>query len=215
VKNLNGNGEFQKNNLIMAIVKILVKGYANSKGDVTHASPNTVLIEDNGKKILVDPGCNKKKLAKALEKEKLKPRDIDGIFITHLHMDHIMNIRLFPDATVFDIDQIFHDDEIKQHGGKILNTSIEIIPTPGHDLNHASLIVETEKGATAIAGDVFWWEDQEKQKIDEKNLLSHKDCYAKNSKTLCRSRKKLLKLSDYIIPGHGKPFKVENRNKNK
>ena len=170
---------------------------------------------DSGKKILIDAGISYKRIQESLFRLNTDIAEIDGIFITHLHMDHIMNIRLFPDATVFDIDQIFHDDEIKQHGGKILNTSIEIIPTPGHDLNHASLIVETEKGATAIAGDVFWWEDQEKQKIDEKNLLSHKDCYAKNSKTLCRSRKKLLKLSDYIIPGHGKPFKVENRNKNK
>ena len=125
-------------------------------------------------------------------------------------MDHIINIRLFPDATIFDIDEVFHDDEIKQHGGKILNTSIEIISTPGHDPNHASLLVETDKGNVAIAGDVFWWEDKEKQETDLKSLISHKDCYAKNMTQLCKSRKKLLKLSDYIIPGHGKMFSVED-----
>ena len=116
-----------------ATVKILVDGYTNHEGEVIYATPNTVLIEDNGKKIIADPGANRKQLIKALEKEKIKIKDIDAIFITHLHMDHILNIQLFPDALIFDIDQVFNNDKIKQHGGYILNTSIEIIPTPGHD----------------------------------------------------------------------------------
>ncbi|MBU2575583.1 MBL fold metallo-hydrolase [Patescibacteria group bacterium] len=176
---------------------------------MTHASPNAVLIEDNGKKILVDPGSNKKQLVKALEKKNLKPDDIDAIFITHWHPDHILNIRLFPEVIIFDIDEAFHGDEIKQHHGRILDTNIEIISTPGHDINHASLLVDTDKGAIAIAGDVFWWEDKEKQETDLQDLIAHKDEYVENMTELCVSRKKLLKLADYIIPGHGKMFSVK------
>lgn len=193
----------------MAKVKILVEGYAHTQGDVEHASPNTVLIQDNGKKIIADPGSNKKLLLQALERENIKPEDIDAIFITHFHPDHILNIRQFPDTPIYDIDQVFDDDSIRQHGGKILNTDIEILPTPGHTVNHSSLIVKTDKGIVAVAGDVFWWEDEEDQETNKKDLILHRDLYVKNVHALYSSRKKLIAIADYIIPGHGKTFHVE------
>ncbi|HUW21053.1 MAG TPA: hypothetical protein VMW41_00110, partial [Candidatus Bathyarchaeia archaeon] len=59
------------------------------------------------------------------------------------------------------------------------------------------------------AGDVFWWVDDEEQKIDKENLMIHQDPYMKNKEELRESRKKLLKIADYIIPGHGEMFKIE------
>ncbi len=59
-----------------------------------------------------------------------------------------------------------------------------------------------------MAGDTFWWTDDEEQKIDvEKQDDAHPD--EVNMKNLIESRKKVLKIADYIIPGHGKMFKVE------
>jgi hypothetical protein len=39
--------------------------------------------------------------------------------------------------------------------------------------------------------------------------MNLKDPYVKNEKDLKESRKKVLEIADYIIPGHGKMFKVQ------
>jgi len=75
---------------------------------------------------------------------------------------------------------------------------------------HCSVLVPTEDfGKIVIAGDIFWWRDNEKQKTDKESLINHKDPYVKNEEALINSRKKVLDIADYIIPGHGKMFKVE------
>ena len=66
-----------------------------------------------------------------------------------------------------------------------------------------------DKGKIAIVGDVFWWEDDEEHKTDFESLMNHKDPYVKNEEQLKQSRKRVLELADYIIPGHGEMFKVE------
>lgn len=193
----------------MAEIKILVNGYARTIKGIEEASPNTVLIKDKGKLVLVDPGSNSKLLLSALAKEGLSPSDIKTIFLTHYHLDHLLNIRLFPKADILDGDTINRGDKIISYSGNIPTTKIKIIPTPGHAFEHCSLLVDTKEGRVAIAGDVWWWTDQEQQKTDKKSLLFKKDPFVKNKKALLKSRKKILSLADYIIPGHGKMFKVE------
>lgn len=53
------------------------------------------MIKYIGLNILVDPGANRKKLLEALEKDGLRPEYIDMVFLTHYHLDHILNIRSF------------------------------------------------------------------------------------------------------------------------
>lgn len=59
-----------------------------------------------------------------------------------------------------------------------------------------------------MAGDVWWWANDEKQKIDKQSLLLKKDPYAKDKRALLTSRKKLLSSAGWIIPGHGAIFRV-------
>lgn len=191
----------------MSIVKILVEGYAHEGKGCYEATCSTVLIEDSGKKIIVDPGCNEKLLLNALKKEKLTPKDIDLIFLTHYHIDHLLNIRLFPGIDILDGDTIYRGDKEFSFKKKIPGTDIEVIETPGHAHEQATLLVKTEKGVIAIAEDLWWWEDG-KQKTDKKSLLSLKDPFVKNKHALLKSRKLILQKADYIIPGHGKMFKV-------
>jgi glyoxylase-like metal-dependent hydrolase (beta-lactamase superfamily II) len=190
-------------------IKILIEGYAKKAKDDWLASSSTVLIKDNKLNILADPGANKKLLLKALSKEGLKPEDIDLIFITHYHPDHILNIRLFPEQDILDGDIIYRNDKEISFSGKIPGTDIKVILTPGHAHEHASLLVKTKKGNIIVAGDLFWWTDKEKQKTDYKSLMNKKDPFVKDKKALKNSRKKILKIADYIIPGHGKMFKVK------
>ena len=191
-------------------VKILVQGYAKSTGNGTFtASPTTVLIKDSGKLILVDPGANKEKLIQALKGEGLEPASIDIIFLTHYHIDHLLNIRLFPNNDIFDISTIYRGDEEIEFSKKIPGTNIRVIPTPGHAYEHASLIISTAGGKICVAGDLWWWDDLDEQKTDEKSLLSLKDPFVKDKKALLRSREKILKLADFVIPGHGRMFRIE------
>ena len=193
----------------MAEVKILVVGYAREEDDALYASPTTTLVRDNGKLILVDPGANEQLLLEALKDEGLTPGDIDIVFLTHYHIDHILNIRLFPGKDIYDGDIIYSGDKEVEYEGIIPGTNVQVIPTPGHADEHCSLLVETDKGKLCIAADVFWWMDNEEQKTDRESLLTHKDPYMKDEQALLESRKKVLEIADYVIPGHGKMFQVE------
>lgn len=193
----------------MAEVKILVSGFAKKVSDnLWKASSTTTLIKDSGKNILVDPGSNKEKLLAALKKEDLTLEDIDIVFITHYHPDHLLNIRLFPNKDIYDNDTIYSGDKISTYTKKVPGTNIEVIDTPGHAHELGCLVVKTNKGNVVVAGDLWWWREDWEQKTDTKSLINHVDPYVKDQKALLESRKKILKIADWIIPGHGKMFKV-------
>lgn len=75
------------------------------------ASLNVFLIVDgkNGKNYLIDAGYGKSQseLLPQLEKMNLKPADIDGVFITHIHPDHVGGLTTadgtptFPNAKIY------------------------------------------------------------------------------------------------------------------
>jgi glyoxylase-like metal-dependent hydrolase (beta-lactamase superfamily II) len=192
----------------MSTFKILVDGIAKKSDKDWIAYPNTVLIEDSGKKILVDPGMNEELLLKGMERENLSINDIDLIFLTHHHIDHILNIRLFSKTDLCDGDEFNKDGKIIIHDGKIPGTNIQVIKTPGHATEHASLVMDTDQGKVCIGGDLVWWAADKEQKITREDLLNLEDPCAVDINQLKESRKKILDQVDYIIPGHGKMFKV-------
>jgi len=195
----------------MAKIKVLIEGYVKEEKGSIFASSTTVLISENNLNIIVDPGTNRKLLLDALAKENLSTSDINYVILTHYHLDHLLLAGIFENAKVLDNGEIYSwDGKIESHGGKISGTDIEIIKTPGHDMFHCSILVKTEEfGMVAIAGDVFWWQDGQPQKTDQESLMQLDDIYVKNHEDLLNSRKKLLEIADYIVPGHGKMFKVE------
>ena len=76
--------------------------------------------------------------------------------------------------------------------------------TPGHDYTGLTLFVTTgpeseHPGVVAICGDVFW---KENYPLDLKD-----DAYASNPERLEESREMILKMADWIIPGHGGIYK--------
>jgi glyoxylase-like metal-dependent hydrolase (beta-lactamase superfamily II) len=195
----------------MAKVKILIRGYARKEKGVVFASSTTTLIQCENFNIIVDPGMDRKLLLKALKKENLPLNKINYVILTHYHLDHSLLAGAFENARILDNSEIYSwDGKIESHKGKLPGTDIQIIDTPGHDIFHCSVLVKTEDfGLVAIVGDVFWWRDDEEQKIDKESLLTHKDPYLKDETALINSRKRILEIADYIIPGHGKAFKVE------
>ncbi|MDI6798480.1 MAG: MBL fold metallo-hydrolase [Candidatus Aenigmarchaeota archaeon] len=188
----------------MASVKILRPGYfkmVNEEG--CEATCTISLITDAGKKIIVDTGNvgEGKEIKKALKKNGLSPSDIDYVIITHYHPDHIGNNSLFENATFVDGVETFVENKFHFFEEKYTITkNVTVIRTPGHYSNDdCSVIVKTDKGTIAIAGDLFW--------SDEKNLPP----FIFKKKLLMKSRAKIVKMADFIIPGHGDMFKVSKK----
>lgn len=189
----------------MAKVDVLVRGYAVKQEKGERASSTAVLVRDGDATVLVDPGINRQILSSALEKVQVRPEDITHVLITHYHPDHAYGAAWFPEAIVLDNDCRYKGDVINEHDGFIPGTELAIMKTPGHASEHCSLAVPTEQGMVVIAGDVFWWYDEEEQSLD----VNRKDLYADDQSQLKESRGKVLKLADIIIPGHGDVIKVQ------
>ncbi len=187
-------------------VKVLIEGYAKQLEDGWQANSSVVLIKSNDKNIICDPGCGKKELLGALKKEGLEISDIDFVFLTHGHIDHSFLAGIFDQAGIIDEIYVYKKDFSIEHNGIIPGTDLEIIHTPGHVEDHCSLVVKTERGIYSVAGDIFCWLQDEEQTIDIDKPDS--DTEHMDMKKLVESRKKIIQISDYIIPGHGKIFKV-------
>ena len=147
---------------------------------------------------------------RALDEEGLTTGDIDYVFLSHRHPDHVLLACLFEKAkyVTFDDHLIYDKDVLLEYDKNVLGDDIERIDTPGHVPEHLSLIVDTDNGKIAVAGDVIWWLDDEEQVLYI-NQKDHSQALDMDMEALVESRKKLLKIADYIIPGHGKMFKVE------
>lgn len=198
----------------MTSLKVLIEGYAKKISDGWIASSTTTLIIENNLKIIVDPGANRDLLLSKLTEQGLTPEDINLVFMTHYHVDHNLLAGIFTKAKILDDSIVYENDKETEYAGTIPGTEIKVLKTPGHDQFHASLMVKTSDGIVCVAGDVFWWPDNEEQKTDAENLLSHKDSFVKDEKALLKSRKKILAVADWIIPGHGKMFKNPLKFKN-
>ena len=56
------------------------------------SSGNSLFIETSNTKILVDAGVSSKKIEKALEEIEIEQHTLDGILVTHEHIDHVQSL---------------------------------------------------------------------------------------------------------------------------
>lgn len=192
----------------LAKVKVLLEGYfkwLDKDGLKFKASSTVTLIQDGLVNILIDSGHHQveKQLVQALKKQGLKPGDIHYLIVTHHHPDHVANNHLFNNAKITDVltsyrgDEFIVDLDLLYKGKNIITPNVYIISTPGHELDECTVIAKTKKGLIAVVGDLFW----AKQK--EKNIM------VKDKKQLLKNQARVIKLADYIIPGHSNIFKVK------
>jgi len=108
-------------------VKALIQGYAKQIKNGWLASSTVTLVQSNGKNIIIDPGCNRKKLIEELKNNNLKPEDIDFVLLTHNHTDHTLLTGIFDNAKVLNNEEIYDNDKQIEHNNKISETDLEII----------------------------------------------------------------------------------------
>jgi glyoxylase-like metal-dependent hydrolase (beta-lactamase superfamily II) len=188
-------------------------------------STNTVLIRDDGKNILVDPGILQLGrygvFTKRLQEFNLKFQDIDLVVNTHCHYDHIEANYLFRGKPLFihelEIDycdklywpefrKAFLDImDINEISGEVkLSKNVRIIETVGHTPGSISVLAETKEGLVAAIGDAA---------IVKEDLLELRapSVVTKNieAEVAINSLKKIKSLEPVlVIPGHDAPFKI-------
>lgn len=194
-------------------VKILVEGWTNadsvSKTGKEKTQATITLVRDENLVMVVDPGIleSQQILIDALQRENLTVQDVNVVCITHSHIDHYRNIGMFPNAKTLEYYGLW-DKGAVTNWSENFAPNIQVLYTPGHDYTGITLFVTTgpeseHPGIVAICGDIFWRENYPENPQD--------DNYASEPEKLKRSREMVLKMADWIIPGHGAIYK-SNRN---
>ncbi len=189
----------------MAQVKILVEGYTNADKEGLSGQektcPTVTLVREKDIVMVVDPGVmsSQQMLIDALEKEGLTVNDVTIVAITQSHVGHTRNVGMFPKARVLECFGIWDKDRVEDWQ-EHFSEDIQILKTPGHDRTCITLFVKVDNdGIVAICGDVFWRESGPEV-----------DLHASDMAQLLHSRQLVLKMSHWIIPGHGPMYKTEN-----
>ncbi|CAA9454732.1 MAG: hypothetical protein AVDCRST_MAG14-1431 [uncultured Rubrobacteraceae bacterium] len=140
------------------------------------------LLKTPDRNILVDTGIGPMafgmpgRLLGELENSGVQPEDVDVVFLTHLHGDHLgwsvtgEGEPTFPHARY--VTQAIEWEESASHVGQALaplerlgvvdllygeepvSEEVIAIPTPGHSTGHASLLVSSGGEGAIVAGDV-------------------------------------------------------------
>ena len=156
---------------------------------------------------IVDPSIEDRAAMAAELKRRtgLMPDDIDTVFLTHQHGDHVAGVSHFLKARWFAGSETAaglnksgrYQKEIEAAGKKLLG-AIDVIPTPGHTPDHHSLRFDFRDLSVVIAGDSvathdFW--DERQMYYNVMDLEA-----SKLSFDLIDS------LADIIVPGHDNCF---------
>ncbi|KAL1506567.1 hypothetical protein ABEB36_005903 [Hypothenemus hampei] len=196
----------------MSQMSILFPGYSNVAGDIMKANCSCTLIKGPPNCIIdTMTAWDGSRLIEALKLHNLHPDDIDYVICTHGHSDHIGNNNLFQNATHIVGFSISKRDEYSlshdfSKGAEFqISDDIKVVPTPGHTLQDVSVIFNNNDVLYAITGDLF--EKEEDLENDNIWISAGSD----NEQLQRDNREKILKLVDFIVPGHGPMFQVPKK----
>ncbi len=182
----------------MAALKVIREGWWRwiERGVSVDVTCTTTYIEDGGHRIIVDAANagEEKSLREALAAHDIDPLKIDFAVVTHFHPDHVGNLHLFPNAEYVGYRTRWRANVHRrwEEEALTLTDDVYVLKTPGHSEHDCSVIVNTEEGIVACAGDLWV------RGCDDPRLLVVHD-----KKALEESRRRLAGLARWIIPGHG------------
>lgn len=183
-----------------------------------------ILIRSDETTILFDTGHVGRRtvLEDALTKAGVATGDVDYVFLSHAHWDHVQNIDIFENAqflmsprelayarkphrndwstpqwtgAILDTVSIQEVDH-----GDVITTGVEVIGVPGHSPGSLALSVETGEGIACLAGDALHFASVAQTK---KNPTVFWD-----DDLATESIERLVKRADVLYPGHDRPFRL-------
>lgn len=200
--------------------ELLVRGNSLSfKGGFFGLCNVALVTAEDGTRILFDTGhyCVRKGLINGLKDRGLVPKDIDLIFLSHLHFDHCQNLDLFKGVPVavgkteieyarnphpddlfipWKIHDLLADFELHvlpQRG--VIAPGIEHFEVPGHTTGCQALRFAQEDGRRVVlAGDAI--------KYPKEILAQVGDMCFGSTEDSKRSIAEICANTDIVVPGH-------------
>lgn len=211
----------------MAEVKVLLPGFAlmTNRGYLGFCS---ICLIRGEKDLIFDTGhwMDRVRLIQELERNDIDAHRIQGVILSHLHADHIMNVDLFPNA-----DLIVSSEELEYvknpnpkdtnvpffwnailEGRKIVRIEKEaegevmkdlsFMILPGHTPGCLAAVVKTKEGTVVLSGDAgkYAKEFLTRKKYDSMVYVSDEEVE--------QSIQRIMEVADVIIPGHDRPLRV-------
>lgn len=188
----------------MIRIDLLVAGILekDSDGNVTKADATSTLIRTENENIVVDPSTIflRPVIKKSFKQIGIYPKEVTCVVLTHTHRDHIENLSMFPNATVYvhegedtQIDDATVVSDVKFQ----LMPNIRLMHTPGHTKGSMSVFIKSER-KYVIAGDAIPTENNFRRMVPPATNYD---------KDLALQSIKMIKgYADVVIPGHGNPF---------
>ncbi len=198
---------------------VILKGNNLTLQDGLLALSNVTLILTAQGPVLFDTGhyCQRRLLLKELARHGVEPKDVKGVFLSHLHFDHCHNIDLFPSACVFvsvqeweyakhphpsdiSIPWLIHeqlgDKEVEFLDGEgSISADVRFFPAPGHTPGSFAIVLETkDKGRVVVAGDAIKYV---KEIINRRNDIVY-GTVEQGVATI----ELIVQMADRIVPGH-------------
>jgi len=178
-----------------ARVDVLVEGYAR----LPHVAGTVSLVRDGGRVVVVDPGmvADRALILRPLRELGVAPEDVTDVVLSHHHLDHTLNVALFPVVPVHDFQSVLEGDVFTRRpaDGVELTPSVRLLATPGHTPQDVTTLVGTRDDVVALTH--LWWTGEGPAD----------DPYSPDRDELRRQRERVLELATLVVPGHGAPFR--------
>lgn len=174
----------------------------NDDGIVTKADATCTLIKTDDGIIVVDPSTIflKPIIKKSFMQIGIYPKEVGFVVLTHVHQDHMENLSMFPNATVY----VHEGEDMEVPGATVINEKefqlmpgIRLVHTPGHTKGSMSVFVEAER-KYVVAGDAIPTENNFRRMSPPSTNY--------DEDLALQSIKMIKRYADVVIPGHGFPF---------
>ncbi len=208
-------------------IDLLIPGLPAKTDHFLFGICSLLLLRVAGRTIIFDTGPFRVRpmLIEALKALGLAPKDIDTVFLTHLHWDHVENLDLFAHAEIM-TPRIEYDyaasprandwgtppyvREILQDMRVTLlpDEEREIFPgvrtllLPGHSVGLQGLVVDTGHERAVLASDALWSARDAVRGVPDVAFFNPEKAQA--------SLDRALSAGDLFYPGHDRPFRLEN-----
>jgi glyoxylase-like metal-dependent hydrolase (beta-lactamase superfamily II) len=215
----------------MTTYEILLPGLP-AYGNIGYVSFScSVLVQSRGLNILIDTGYwpQKERLWARLQELGLTSADINTIVLSHLHLDHFVNVEDFPGAQVLVsareveyvrsgearakgdywiphllVEELLKSWSVTQLDGRDYNLTDEVcvLATPGHTPGSLSTLIKTDNGPVIHTGDTpkNGWEFLRERVATYGGEAAQADARA----SIHRQRQ----LASTFIPSHDRPFRL-------
>lgn len=201
----------------MVKIDLILRGIPG-RTDEGYLGQSSVTLIDG--ETIVDTGslARRPMLVDALEAAETRPETVERVLLTHLHFDHVENLDLFPNATVYvyepELDRVEDGefdwatsrhveamladrDVVRFTAGEVVD-GIEAVHTPGHVRHHVSFLVDSDM-TYGLTGDAI---KNVREFVTRNPFAIYDDEIARETID------DLAERLDFVIPGHDTPFYV-------